>query len=266
MRALAIAIVLASVAVASADVRITDNTAYTTPTGKVRAGLWKLQCGIPYADGLELGTYTLPYATWAVDVRSFNGHAKYRLLDRGRWTLSASLGVAYVDFANLDVPVDVWVVPTSLLGAARLGDRITFGAGAMYTHMVGEGRYNPDEDSTFRGAVALSNVQGWLSLTTRISRGWSLYLEGRTISSTEASGAGDVMYTIDERTHVDVAATGKASVDELRGGALLAALQYSRTSFRMRFGLGYGNFNVPMLNFVVPVATPFPELDLFWVF
>jgi hypothetical protein len=30
--------------------------------------------------------------------------------------------------------------------------------------------------------------------------------------------------------------------------------------------MGYGNFNVPMLNFVVPVATPFPELDLYWVF
>lgn len=138
MRALGIATVLASVAVAHANVRITDNTAYTTPSGKVRAGLWKLQYGVPYTDGLDVGSYTLPYATWALDIRSFNGHAKYRLLDRGRWTVSASFGVAYVDFENLDVPVDVWIVPTTLLAAARLGDRITLGSGVMYTHMAGK--------------------------------------------------------------------------------------------------------------------------------
>ena len=265
MRALIVALVLAS-RLGHADVRITDNTAYTTPAGKVRAGLWKLQYGVPYLDGLELGAYTLPYATWALDIRSYNGHAKYRVVDRGRWTVSASLGVAYVDFENLDVPVDVWIVPATLLASARLSDRNTLGAGVMYTHMAGAGRYNPDEDSTFRGALALSNVQSWLSLTTRVSRGWSLYVEARSIASTQASGGGDVMYTIDERTHVDVAATGKASVQELKGASLLAALQYSRSSFRMRFGAGYGNFNVPMLNFIVPVATPFPELDLYWVF
>jgi hypothetical protein len=266
MRAVLVIAVLACTAVAHADERITDDTAYTTPEGKVRAGLWKLQYGIPAVSGLEVGTYVLPYLTWVVDVRSVNAHTKYRIVDRDRWTLSAGLAVTYVDFANLDVPVDIFIVPVQLLASVRLGDRFTLGVGLMYTEMFGESEYNEDENGSFRGAVAVANGQSWLSLTTRISRGWSFYVEGRSVASTEANAAGDVRYMIDERTQIDVAATGSASIEEMRGGSVLAAFQYSGERFRIRFGAGYGNFNIPMLNFIVPVATPFPELDVFWVF
>jgi hypothetical protein len=267
MRAVIVAALLACATAAHADERITDDTAYTTPEGKMRIGLWKLQYGIPKAPGLEVGTYTLPYLTWMADVRSVNGHTKYRFLDRGRWTLSGGLGIIYVDFANVDVPVDLWIVPVQLLGAVRLlGDRFTIGAGLMYTEMFGEGEYNEDQQGRLQGAVAVSNVQAWLSLTTRISRGWSFYLESRTVASTQANAAGDATFMATDRTRVDVAVTGSASVDELRGGSVLAAFQYSGDSFRIRFGGGYGNFNIPMLNFVTPVAIPFPELDLYWVF
>lgn len=264
--ALLVITILGTATLARADERMTDDTAYTTPEGSVRAGLWKLEYGIPHSGGLDIGTYTLPYVTWVADVRSVNAHAKYRLFDREHWTLSAGLGITYVDFANLDVPVDIWLVPVTLLGAVRLGDRFTLGVGIMYTEMFGETAYNEDENASFRGAVAVANAQTWLSLTTRISRGWSLYLEGRSISATEANASGDGMYMINERTRVEVAATGSASVEEMRGGSVLAAFQYSAQHFRIRFGAGYGNFNVPMLNFIVPVATPFPDFDMFWVF
>ena len=84
-----IAAVLASTTLASADERITDDTPYKTPAGYVRAGLWKLQYGVHQVPGLEIGTYTLPYATWAFDLRTGNGHAKYQFLDGKRWTLAA---------------------------------------------------------------------------------------------------------------------------------------------------------------------------------
>ena len=74
------------------------------------------------------------------------------------------------------------------------------------------------------------------------------------------------MVTVDDRTHIDIAATGRASVEELRGASSLAAFQYSGRRVRARLGLGYGNFNIPMLNFIVPAATPFPDFDLYWVF
>ena len=53
----------------------------------------------------------------------------------------------------------------------------------------------------------------------------------------------------------------------MRGASVLAAFQWSSARrFRFRAGLGYGNYNIPVLNFIIPIATPFPELDLSFVF
>ena len=263
----AAAAALAAPGVATADERITDDTPYKTPEGRVRAGLWKLEYGVHGVPRLELGTYTLPYLTWAFGVKSGNAHVKYQLLDRRVWTLAASLGVAYVDLDGLDVDARIAIVPLRLLAAARLGGRFTAALGLMYSQISGEGGYNEDETKAFRGAVAVSNAQAWLSLTTHLSRGWSLYLEGRAVASTEAAADGDLTIALDERTTVDVSATGNASIDEMRGASALAALQWSSARrFRIRFGLGYGNYNIPVLNFIIPIATPFPELDLSFVF
>jgi hypothetical protein len=150
---------------------------------------------------------------------------------------------------------------------ARLGGRFTVGFGLMYSQMSGEGGYNEDETTAFRGAVAVDNAQAWMSLTARISRGWSLYVESRAIASTEAAADGDLRIMVDDRTTVDVAVTGKASIEEMQGGSTLVALQWSsRERFRLRFGLGYGNYNIPVINFILPVATPFPEFDFSFLF
>ena len=268
LAALAAAAVLAGAGgAASADERITDDTAYKTPEGRIRAGLWKLAYGVHGVRGLELGTYTLPYLTWAFDVKSGNGQVKYQFLDGRRWALAASLGVAYVDLSGIDVDARIAVVPVQLLAAARLGRRFTVGLGLMYSQISGEGAYNEDDTEAFRGAVAVSSAQAWVSLTARLSRGWSLYLESRAIASTEAAGRGDLTIAVDDRTTVEVAATGNASIDEMQGGSTLAALQWSsRGRFRFRFGLGYGNYNIPVINFIIPIATPFPELDVSFVF
>ena len=267
LAALAALVIAAAPRVASADERITDDTAYKTPEGRIRAGLWKLEYGVHGVRRLEIGTYTLPYLTWAFDVRSANAHAKYQFFDGRIWTLAARLGVAYVDLGGLDIDARIAIVPVQLLNAVRIGGRFTVGLGLMYSVISGEGAYNEDETQAFRGAVAVSNAQAWVSLTTRISRGWSLYLEARGVASTEAAAQGDLTLAIDDRTTVDIAATGNASIDEMRGGSWLAALQWSSAGrFRIRFGAGYGNYNIPVINFIIPFATPFPELDFYFVF
>ncbi len=262
------AIVLAVLAAtpAFADDRITDDTAYKIPEGAVRAGLWKLQYGVHKVPGLEIGTYTLPYASYALGVTSANAQVKYQFLDRAVWTLSASLGFAYADLDGIGVDANITVVPITLLANARLSRRWTLGLGVMYTSLFGEASYNEDEATELRGAVAVDNVQTWLSVMLKISRGWTLYLESRGISSTDGAGQGDVRHTVDDRTMIDVSLTGKASIDEMQGGSTLVAMQWSRKRFRMRLGVGYGNYNVPMLNFIVPKVIPYPELDIYFVF
>lgn len=251
---------------ASADDRILDDTAYTVPPGKIRAGLWKLQYGVANLPGLEVGTYLLPYATWAFGVRSANVQARYQLIRSERWAITAGAGLTYADLTGLDVDAKVWIVPTQLLAAVRVTSRLSLGAGVMYTRMTGEASYNEDEAGEFRGAVAVDNAQAWLSLMFKLSTGWSLYLESRGIAATEAAAQGDARVIVDDRTTVDVVVTGKASIDELKGASSLAVLQWSGQRFRLRVGVGYGNFNLPIVNFILPEPTLYPELDLFWVF
>jgi hypothetical protein len=259
-------IVLLASGTAIADERITDDTPYKQPSGAVRAGLWKLQYAVHGTTKVEVGTYTLPYLSYAFGVTSGNAHVKYQFFHGENWTFAANLGLAYVDFGGLDIDARVAVVPFQLLAARRIGKRLTLGLGTMYTSIAGEGSYNEDEATELRGAVAVDNAQSWISLMIHLSRGWTLYLESRAIASTQGAGSGDATFTIDDRTTVDVALTGKASIDEMQGASQLIAAQYSRKHFRMRFGIGYGNYNLPVINFIVPVATLFPELDISWVF
>ena len=262
----ALLVLLALAVPARADERIVDDTPYVLPEGAFRTGLWKLQYGIHKVPGLEVGTYSLPYLSYAFGVTSVNGHVKYQFLHSDTWALAASLGVAYVDLSGIDVDAQMVIVPVQFLAARHLGRRFTFGLGLMYTRISGDGSYNEDEATKLRGAVAADNAQTWLSLMFRISRGWSLYFESRGISSTEAAASGTAQHKIDDRTTVDVALTGKASIDEMQGGSTLLAAQWSGKYTRLRFGVGYGNYNLPLINFIVPVATVFPEFDLYWVF
>jgi hypothetical protein len=36
--------------------------------------------------------------------------------------------------------------------------------------------------------------------------------------------------------------------------------------FNLRLGVGYGNYNIPLVNFVVPERTLIPEADLYFLF
>jgi hypothetical protein len=49
-----------------------------------------------------------------------------------------------------------------------------------------------------------------------------------------------------------------ASIDEMQGGSTLVALQWSAPErLRLRFGVGSGSYNIPVINFIIPFATPF---------
>jgi hypothetical protein len=36
--------------------------------------------------------------------------------------------------------------------------------------------------------------------------------------------------------------------------------------FNLRLGVGYGKYNIPLVNFVVPERTLIPEADLYFLF
>jgi len=48
--------------------------------------------------------------------------------------------------------------------------------------------------------------------------------------------------------------------------SIVPGLAWSWSSFNLRIGVGYGNYNVPGVNFMIEQRTPIPQFDLFWTF
>src|SRR6185503_5393670 len=128
------------------------------------------------------------------------------------------------------------------------------------------GQHNKQDRTRFRGAIAANTLQVWANAMWRWTRGLTLYGELRAVSSVDIAANGDTMHVLDARTTVTVMAHGDANLEEVHGASATLGLHWARKRFRLRAGVGYGNYSVPVLNFVVPVAIPFPELDVYWVF
>jgi hypothetical protein len=245
--------------------RATDETAYTLEGGHVRLGLWKVQVGI--TDFAMIGTYTLPWAVLAATV-----HAKLRLIQKDPFALAVQAGFAYFDSKRLRWLDDsvgdavVTAVPLEAFFSYRAGDGITFSSSAVYTEVGVDGTMRVAAfDGAGRGAT--DNVQLTATLELRLSRVIALMVYGRwlvvqrVVSRADATLHPDAFTTVD--VHGDLAADDRFQIRD--AFSIVPALHLSWGSLNMRFGLGYGNFNIPLVNFVLPQRTLIPELDLFFV-
>jgi hypothetical protein len=80
-------------------------------------------------------------------------------------------------------------------------------------------------------------------------------------------GRTDATLRPDAFTRVEV--HGDVAASEFHVGdafSIVPSLHISWGVFNLRLGLGYGNYNVPLVNFVLPTRTPIPDFDLFFVF
>lgn len=245
------------------DDRPTDGTAYTKKRGTLRAGLWKAEASI--FDEVTVGTLTLP---WLLVVVS--GHAKYKFFDEDPLALSAGLAFRYLDLARFggledkDIDAKLLVVPFEVFGSYRFDDEWTLSPGVTYTTTSVFGSYDP---AAFRGTATTSNLQLIANLTWTLSDVVALNLEGRYLVLQKAAiGAKSTLHP-DDFTTVEVQATARTdALDYPNAFSLLPSIHLSFENFNLRAGLGYGNFNVPGLNFMVPERSLVPELDIYGVF
>ena len=71
--------------------------------------------------------------------------------------------------------------------------------------------------------------------------------------------------TLDAFTELDVRTAGETNALDVEGSwALVPGFLFSLGRTHLRVGLGYGNYNVPGVNFVLPKPRLYPMLDLFW--
>ena len=120
-------------------------------------------------------------------------------------------------------------------------------------------------NGTFQGGT--SNLQSLYTFELRATRVTAFLLQARFLSFQRANLNGNVVLHPDEFTTVEVHGARDSDALNFRGAySLGVSALFSWELFNLRLGLGYGNYNVPGLNFMLPMRTPFPDFDFYWVF
>lgn len=245
--------------------RIIDHTAYTLEGGRLRLGVFKIQFGL--LDFATIGTYTLP---WAVLAATF--HAKLRLLQAGPFAVGVQAGIGYFDSTRLrwaDSSIGnavVVAVPLEAFGSFRATDSFDLSFGVAYTEVSVDGALSVE---AFEGAGrgAADNFQLTASNEIRLSGLFALVIELRWLVLQRAAANAEATLYPDMFTTVVVHSGGSASDFEVRDAfSIVPSLLMTVGVFNVRLGVGYGNFNVPLINFVLPERSLIPEADLFFLF
>ena len=245
--------------------RVTDQTAYTLQAKRLRLGLFKFQYGV--WDPLTVGTYTLPWV-----VRTANLHVKGRLYFDDPWAVSMHVGGYRLDVSKLkafeDEPGDAIITigtfePTV---SYRFDSRFSLSASVPYTDVRAEGSVNTEAfDGALSGAV--DNLQVTSTFEWRVSRVTALILHARYLVFQRVFADGSVTLRPDDYTTVVVDADAESDALDFAGAwSVVPSVFFSWSSFNLRLGVGYGNWSIPPINFVLPKKIPIPELELFWVF
>jgi hypothetical protein len=248
----------------SDDDHITDDTAWTVKGPKnFRLGLYKASATI--ADRVVLGTYLWPWLA-----RTASAFAKWRFLTLGPSEWAVEGGLFRLDTAAFDGTgpnAPVFTIGTAtFINSVQLGDhQISNNLIGTVVHLKGE----IDADTLGgTGEGGLSNLQYVLAYQYRLSRTLALVVTGR-YQIFQVLGA-QTRFTSrpDDYTSIEVvaAASDDHIVNFRYALSVIPALAWSWENFNLRVGLGYGNFNVPGINFMIERRTLIPELDLYWTF
>jgi hypothetical protein len=267
--ALVAALMLARSGVAAAyhsdDEHITDDTAWTLKGPKNwRLGLYK--ASVTIADRLVVGTYLWPWLA-----RTPSAFAKLRFLSLGPTQWATEVGFFRLDTQSFDgTGADA---PVFTVGSLALVDSIEINRQhQISTKLIGTAVRVTGQlaDDTLRGngSAALTNLQLLLAYEWRLSSSLAFVVTGRYQLLQVLAGETRFRATPDEYTSVDVAlaASDDHVVNYSYAFSIVPALAMSWQTFNLRLGVGYGNFNIPGVNFMINRRTPIPELDLYWTF
>lgn len=241
----------------SDEERITDRTAYSLGQEIFRIGIWKFEVGI--LDDLDVGTLTLPWI-----IKMANLHLKYEFEINEQWSIAPRIGFLSLDMQTIDPesPEAVFaIVPLELVGSFRVGD-FTISLEAIYTYVGLSGSYESD---ALEGAAAVTNLQITNSIEWRVSRVTALLLHSRYLLFQDASASTSAQIQADEYTTIEIHGAIESDVVDVGNAfSIVPSVHFSWETFNLRLGVGWGNWSLPGINFVLPMTMPIPEIDFFW--
>lgn len=252
---------------ASAPLPIVEDTAYTRERAHLRVGLLRLQAGV--LDSLTVGTVWLPWV-----VKAPNLHIKWRFYLSE--TLAAAIHWSALTFSTRslksleDKPGQARLSVTTFeplasytLDARR---RWTLSAGLPFTAVRVDGELT---DGSFHGAAdgAVDNLQVTSTLQHRTSRSVALLLHARYLVVQSARASANATTQLDDYTTLEAHGQGSTSaLDFPHAWSVVPSVAYVGPRFFGRIGVGYGNWSLPVVNFVLPSKTLIPELEISWFF
>lgn len=243
-----------------------SGTAFLLNQGEWQVGLFRVDYGA--MEQLQIGTYTMPWLVVFPNIQF-----KMLAFQNERWAVSLRPGLFYEDFelprkiygiGPESTDIKLWIIPLEGYVSAVIKERFTLTLAAVYTAIAGKGSYNPDD---YRGTAAAANAQIGLGFQWRVNHVTALTFQARYVAFQSATGVGNVTMDVDDATSADVRARGSANAaDASNGYSFAASALFSWQTFNLRVGAGYGNYNIPGMNLVIPKRYPFPVFDLFWRF
>ncbi|MEI7894162.1 MAG: hypothetical protein WCI05_13800 [Myxococcales bacterium] len=247
------------------DQHLLDNTAYTLPRGKAQLGLGAFRWG-------ALGPLTLGTTTWPWIALFPNGHVKWNVFSYKPISFGLQAGVIRANVRNITNIIGgmndleralLWIVPLESHLSWRFGPKPTLSVGATYTYINVVGQYKAD---AFQGVAGTDNLQLTGSFEWRFNRVTALVVQGRYQVFQRATAQANSTTNPDGYTTLDVAAAGGSGDIELKTYfSIVPSVAFSWEKFNLRLGVGYGNMNVSPINMMIPIRTPIPEFDLFWI-
>jgi hypothetical protein len=242
------------------DGRATYQTARTLSQGELEIGLMTTDVGL--FDAWNVG---LDHLYFALPI--FNLHTKVRIYRDEDFAISVSGSVYYFNvdlfwWANSPTTRG-WLVawPIDATVSIPLADRFSLHTFAVLTMTSGKLEQSGDD---YGGTAAANNFQIGLTPEWRITSHVALNLRLRFAPWVDVSGAASGTIQLDPATTVDVGAEAEldTSEAELAFSALLA-IHLVWDWFNLRLGAGWGNFNLPGLNFLFVQRGPIFEFGVF---
>jgi hypothetical protein len=244
---------------------ITEDTAYTLRHGDVRLGLWKLEYA-PW-EPFYFGSYQWP---WLLSIS--NLHMKWRLWHDEDWAFAWGTGFYHFDTKNLkrvdhdtgNAQIDV--APLELTASYRFSPKYGLSLSSLFTSVRLKGQLTR-EALKGAGNGAVNNYQLVSAFEWRYTRVTAFVATARYLVFQRVTANADVELHPDAYTTVAIHYSGQSDAVDFRGaGSLELSAVMSWQTFNLRLGYGYGNYNVPGVNFVIGRKTFFPDFDMFWVF
>ena len=261
------------------DERITDDTAFTLRGGELRAGLWKVEYGV--MPTVDIYTYLVPWV-----FKAGNAGLKWEY----EWASDASIALRFhvLKFAPSSLTqkeeegeqaapeaeeptAKFWILPVELLYSQSLDPKVTVSGGWRYNRGILAGEGESGNDSDVQGAAAVTTGQFTGTLQYNVNNIFALLLHARYLAYQELRVGGNFIQTqhIEPDITLEIAAaanTESDAVDVQNAYSIIPSAHISWGGFNLRFGIGYGNWSVPVINLVLPEKTPIVDLDLYWRF